>query len=65
MSAPVPRAAPTPASPPSTLSAWLFLVWLSWKRQARVRNMVVLSVALLGVMLLVVVTIRLTAGFGM
>jgi ABC-type transport system involved in multi-copper enzyme maturation permease subunit len=52
-------------SKPSLLGAWLFLVWLSWKRQARLRNMVILSVALLGVMVLLVVTIRLTAGWGM
>jgi ABC-2 type transport system permease protein len=51
--------------PSSLLRAWLFLVWLSWKRQARVRHMVVLSLALLGVMLLVVISIRLTVGWGM
>ncbi len=32
---------------PSALRAWAYLVWLSWQRQARVRHMVWISLALL------------------
>jgi ABC-type transport system involved in multi-copper enzyme maturation permease subunit len=42
------EALPEDAARPSPLRAWLFLIWLSWQRQARAREMVWLAIALLG-----------------
>ncbi|HEX5269193.1 MAG TPA: ABC transporter permease subunit [Gemmataceae bacterium] len=53
------------AAPPSLLRAWLFLVWLSWQRQARVRHMVWISVALLVLTALAVLAQTLSFGWGM
>jgi ABC-type transport system involved in multi-copper enzyme maturation permease subunit len=49
----------------SQLSAWLYLVWLSWQRQARVRHMVWISLALLVLAALAVVAQRLSFGWTM
>ncbi len=54
-----------PAAPPSLLRAWLVLVWLSWQRQARVRHMVWISVALLVLTALAVLAQSLSFGWGM
>jgi ABC-2 type transport system permease protein len=47
---------PTPQAPsadvqPSPVRAWLYLVWLSWQRQARARQMVLIALGLLVVAL--------------
>src|ERR1700686_1023776 len=38
---------PTAAQSPSAWRAWCYLVWLSWQRQARARQMVWLALGLL------------------
>jgi ABC-type transport system involved in multi-copper enzyme maturation permease subunit len=45
-----PTAVPTvpPPAPPSAWRAWRALVWFSWQRQARARQMVWIALALLG-----------------
>jgi hypothetical protein len=43
----VPGRPAAPAAVPSTLRAWCYLVWLSWQRQARARQMVWIALALL------------------
>src|ERR1043166_4516757 len=55
---------PHPSSfilPPSGCRAWLYLVWLSWQRQARARQMVWIALALL-VLSTVVVALNTAAG---
>jgi ABC-type transport system involved in multi-copper enzyme maturation permease subunit len=56
-----------PAAPvsPSPLSAWLYLVWLSWRRQARMRHMVWISLALLAVTTTAVTVQTLSGGWGL
>jgi hypothetical protein len=39
---------PTDADEPSTLRAWFYLIWLSIQRQARMREMAFIALALLG-----------------
>ena len=59
-------AAPTPAeanSEPSAARAWWYMVWLSWRRQARAHGMVWIALALLGVTLLIVGVQTSTAGW--
>jgi hypothetical protein len=51
--------------PSSLLRAWLFLVRLSWQRQARVRIMVWISLALLALTSLAVLAQSLSFGWGM
>lgn len=53
--------APHHALPRSPVRAWCYLVWLSWQRQARARQMVWIALALL-VFSLVVVALNTTAG---
>src|SRR4051794_27741623 len=38
---------PKPPKPPSSTRAWFYLVWLSWQRQARARQMVWIALLLL------------------
>jgi ABC-2 type transport system permease protein len=54
-----------PARSPSGLSAWLYLVRLSWQRQARVRTMVWISLALLAVTAAATGVRTLTDGWGL
>jgi ABC-type transport system involved in multi-copper enzyme maturation permease subunit len=54
----------SPASP-SPLRAWLYLVCLSWQRQARVRHMVWISLALLVLTTLAVAVQTLSVGWGL
>jgi hypothetical protein len=49
---------------PSFVSAWLYLVWLSWQRQARVRHMVWISLTLLALTGLAVLAQTLSYGWG-
>jgi ABC-2 type transport system permease protein len=49
----------------SKLSAWLYLVWLSWQRQARVRHMVWISLALLACAAAAVLVQTVSSGWGM
>jgi ABC-2 type transport system permease protein len=61
-------AAPSTGNPlatPSALSAWLYLVRLSWRRQARVRHMVWLSLALLAITTIAVVARTFSTGWGL
>lgn len=50
-------------APPSTFRAWLFLVAFSFRRQARVRQMVGISVGLLMICILLVLAFTLSAGW--
>jgi ABC-type transport system involved in multi-copper enzyme maturation permease subunit len=54
---------PPPA--PSLVGAWFYLVWLSWRRQARVRHMVWISVALLTVTTAAVAVQTFSLGWGL
>src|SRR5438067_10064712 len=56
---------PRAAEPPSVVSAWLYLVWLSWQRQARVRHMVWISLALLAITAIAVAVQTFTFGWGL
>ena len=49
----------------SLLRAWCYLVWLSWQRQARLRHMVWISLALLALTALAVLVQTLSFGWGM
>ena len=51
--------------PSSLLRAWLYLVWLSWQRQARVRHMVWISLALLAIAAAAVLVQTVSLGWGM
>jgi ABC-type transport system involved in multi-copper enzyme maturation permease subunit len=53
------------APAPSLVRAWLYLVWLSWLRQARARVMVWISLALLAIAALAVLVQTLSLGWGM
>jgi ABC-type transport system involved in multi-copper enzyme maturation permease subunit len=53
------------AAPPSAVKAWLYLIWLSWQRQARLRQMVWISLALLAGCVLLVAAQTATRGWGM
>ena len=59
-----PSTQPKPAEP-SALRAWLYLVRLSWRRQARVRYMVWGSVGLLVIATQLVLAQTFTAGWGL
>jgi ABC-type transport system involved in multi-copper enzyme maturation permease subunit len=64
------EAAPSPANSKlktqnSQFSAWLYLVWLSWQRQARARVMVWISLVLLAIIAMAVAVQTLTYGWGM
>ncbi len=61
---PYPGSAPAPGGH-SSLRAWLYLVRLSWQRQARVRIMVWISLALLAVSGFLVAARTLTIGWGL
>jgi ABC-type transport system involved in multi-copper enzyme maturation permease subunit len=54
-----------PSAGTSPLQAWLYLVWLSWRRQARVRHMVWISVALLAVTAIAVIVQTFSMGWGL
>jgi ABC-type transport system involved in multi-copper enzyme maturation permease subunit len=47
------------------VSAWLYLVWLSWRRQARVRHTVWISVALLAITAIAVAVQTFSMGWGL
>ena len=49
----------------SSLRAWLYLIWLSWRRQARLRNMVWISLALLAVTVIAVSVQTFSMGWGL
>jgi ABC-2 type transport system permease protein len=55
---------PSQSVTPSAMSAFFYLVWLSWQRQARVRHMVWISLALLMLTALAVLAQTLSFGWG-
>jgi ABC-2 type transport system permease protein len=60
-----PDALPADTATYSPLRAWLYLIWLSWQRQARARQMVLPALALLGFACVLVAFTTRAGGWGL